>query len=249
MRALPPAERQAIHANNATKPQKNSDNNCQWLIEHLEVKNQDESEIISISLSLREASQAVSVVNAIVDAYMQEVAEGDRRKPTQKLEVLRAAYRNKIAKLQEVTSDNNNKLAQELGVPESPVVKIDNELKLQQAKLLDQRISGMEQELLNDEIASQIATGTVDGAFDLSLRAQVLEKKLLELQQQREAMVADLRSLFGFSTQLETKKLEQKSLEKELTQLADEIFRLELGTMEPSRVQLVQRAVVANAKN
>ena len=64
-----------------------------WLADRLRVSTDGDSEIIEISLTGQNAQQIEKLVNAIVDAYFEEIVMTDRENDLERFNILKRSYR------------------------------------------------------------------------------------------------------------------------------------------------------------
>lgn len=102
-----------------------------WLSEELTVGFLGDSEIMQVSLTLEDADQAAALVNAVVEAYMEQVVVRGREQRNRRLGVLDTAWN---AKRQEVKAKRTTlrDLAKQLGTADTKAVQLKQQIALQQ---------------------------------------------------------------------------------------------------------------------
>ena len=90
-----------------------------WLKEHVEVSFPADSEIMEIAITGDDPSQLVALVNAVKDAFMQEVVGVDRENRLRRKRVLEQSYNRNLHEIKKKTTDYRV-LAHELGEDDDP---------------------------------------------------------------------------------------------------------------------------------
>ena len=132
-----------------------------WVQDHLNVSHVGDSEIISVSLNARPTDDAIRIVDAVVDAYLEEIAGADRRERVERLELLRRATKENVQHIREVS-----RTIHLLESEQDPQDDVYRALMLEEAKLLVARIGKLESRQVEAEIAMRLATAGEPGDRD-----------------------------------------------------------------------------------
>ena len=98
-----------------------------YLEDELRVEFPGDSEILRVSLAAENDKEAIKVVDAVVRAYTEEIAQSERNDVTKRLDLLRATHRNNTRTVQEMTSDIE-KLASEIGTGDSAQAEVNQNI-------------------------------------------------------------------------------------------------------------------------
>ncbi len=93
-----------------------------WLREHLSISFPDASEIMQIAITGQHPEDLVKLVNAVKDAYMDEVVTVDRENAVRRKQALERSYEENTHKI-ERQSDIYNKLANQLQTADSEIAR------------------------------------------------------------------------------------------------------------------------------
>lgn len=162
---------------------RDEDDRLTWLKEHVEVTFPGNSEILQIGMTGDDPSQLVTLVNAVKDAYMEEVVGVDRENHLRQKRVLEQSYHRNVEDIKKKTTLYHD-LANELGAADSDAVRIKGLYSLEStAQLRDRvnqlkgRISGIEQRV---NIAEAQLKKMSDEPLDDSKKREHLKRQLLE---------------------------------------------------------------------
>ncbi len=161
-----------------------------WLKEHVRVSFPGNSEILQIAMTGDDPSQLVTLVNAVKDAYMEEVVGVDRENQLRRKRVLEQSYHRNQEDIRKKTTLYED-LANELGAADSDQVRLKGLYALETTDRLRNRvlslkgrISGIDQrisigEALLEKLGEESENPKVDEAkMREKLKRQMFEKAL-----------------------------------------------------------------------
>lgn len=114
-----------------------------WLESELRVEYPGDSEILRIGLRGDDSEQPIKIVQATMEAYLEEIAQAERQERTQRLETLRREHRDYVREIQEKDEIIHN-LAEELGTEDSELAKMTQRMETNKLSSLDRRMSDLE---------------------------------------------------------------------------------------------------------
>ncbi len=94
------------------------------------------SEILRVSMSGDNDKDTIKIVNAVVQAYIDEVAQNDRNQLTERLDILRRQHRNNAREIQEQTSKIQS-LAEEFGTSDSQLAVLNQQIEMDALRAID----------------------------------------------------------------------------------------------------------------
>ena len=216
---------------------KEQDDPVAWLADALEVEFLDNSEILRIRLTCTEyeVEQARQVVDAVADAYSDQVLFADRKTQLMKRDILQKA----LAKLNEEIRrkmEDYEDLAKELGIGNHGGSRLQQELELRRLEKIEDMIWQLRKELgvadmqLNALKATIDETGRVNKRELLSQTALVdaLTEQLQRLQQARETQEERLTGTNERSVELMVRERELEQLKEVAHGMATRIERAEI---------------------
>jgi len=155
-----------------------------WLRENIQVSFPGNSEILQIALTGDDPPQLVKIVNAVKDAYMEEVVAVDRENQLRRKQVLEESYRRNVDEIKRKT-DQYEDLANKLGAPDSEAMRLKSLYALETTNTLRDRITRLQQALSG--IEQRIAIGEAmlkkmseDAAPDETKQRETLKRKMME---------------------------------------------------------------------
>lgn len=104
-----------------------------------------EGELLRLSMRGKRKDDMIKIVDAVVDAYLEEVAASGRRENVERLEILRRTHKEHLDGIRE-RSDMVNRLAEELGTPDSELAAMLSRIELDKLESLQRKKSAMESE-------------------------------------------------------------------------------------------------------
>lgn len=81
------------------------DNPVDYLAQKLDVSFPDESEIMRISLYCEDSEQSTTILDAILDSYMENIAQAEREERTKTLETLRSQHQKSVRDINEIDQE------------------------------------------------------------------------------------------------------------------------------------------------
>ncbi|MGC8641281.1 MAG: polysaccharide biosynthesis tyrosine autokinase [Isosphaeraceae bacterium] len=111
----------------------------EWLKKNLDVSFQGDSEILQIALKGDHPADLAALVNAITDAYMQEVVNVERNLRTQRYDTLKEIIAKK-QKMLESQRDRVKKLAEDLGSNNQQALVLKQQLAAENQAMLDKEL-------------------------------------------------------------------------------------------------------------
>jgi hypothetical protein len=209
------------------------------------------SEILRVSFAGRNASDSVAILDAVIDAYLEEVVALGEKERIQRLSLLRSEHRKQTLRLTE-SLEMIHSLEAELGSSNTDADQVEETLKREQLAAAARRVEKLRDELISAQIdqrairtigdeatPEQIAAGNLASA-----RADAISELLASQEATLEKLVEQRQSVSRFSADLLTKKAELQVLEQNVQALAAEISRFELQSQEPGLVSLAQPAII-----
>jgi hypothetical protein len=223
-------------------------------------------ELLYIELRGDDPQEVVKLVNAVTDAYLEEVVNADKRRREQrlaKLKELSLTLTEKVSQHQR----NLKVLAERAGSNDGQTVEYKHQMAMERARRADQDLRSLRIQLRDARI--DLATlqappqaqpkpkgETTDDVTDKIQLAVAAQRKRIALLEQEEAnLVAEakefeegLQSLHRTALSLESPKDEIRFTEKNAEVIGQEVANLEIELNAPSRVNLYQKATVATRR-
>ncbi|MCS7306529.1 MAG: polysaccharide biosynthesis tyrosine autokinase [Thermoguttaceae bacterium] len=163
---------------------KQEDDPLTWLRENIQVSFPGNSEILQIALTGDDPSQLVTIVNAVKDAYMEEVVGVDRENQLRRKQVLEQSYHRNLAEIKRKTTQYEQ-LANELGAPDSEAMRLKSLYALETTNTLRDRITRLQQAISG--IDQRIAIGEAmlkkmgeETVPDETKQRETLKRKMME---------------------------------------------------------------------
>ncbi len=94
------------------------------------------SEILRVSMSGDNEKETIAIVNAVVESYINEVAQNERNQLTERLSILRNQHRSSAREIQEQTSKIQS-LAEEFGTSDSQLAVLNQQLEMDELRAID----------------------------------------------------------------------------------------------------------------
>lgn len=127
-----------------------------WLQEYLEVAFPADSEIMQVTFKTRDPEYCKKIVNAIVDAYLNEVVLNERNAKLQRLYNLERVYSEAETKLQSKRNELKS-MASALGTSDSDSLTVAQQNALQQYGLMQEKLIEVQFQLLQAEGQYKVA--------------------------------------------------------------------------------------------
>jgi polysaccharide biosynthesis transport protein len=122
----------------------------QWLKSELKVTFPDDSEVMAVELSSENPTASKSIVDAVVDAYLNEAVLSERNDRVRRLESLEKAYAEAEGKVRSKRAELRQ-LADTLGTSDSQSLTLSQQTALQQFGLLQTEINTVSFDLMKAE--------------------------------------------------------------------------------------------------
>ncbi|MEM8680365.1 MAG: hypothetical protein AAGF97_13535, partial [Planctomycetota bacterium] len=114
------------------------DNKLSFLQSELSAKFQGKGEILRLSMRGKRKDDLIKIVDAVIDAYLEEIAASGRRENVERLEILRKARKEHLDSVRE-TSDKIHRLAEELGTSDSELARMTEQIEMSQLGELERK--------------------------------------------------------------------------------------------------------------
>ncbi len=138
----------------------------EWLQEQLKVGSYNSPEILQIALSGENPEELAALVNAVKDAYLDEVVLADRKKRIARVSELEQIYNDTEEKVRK-KEERVEQLARQLGTGDSAALSIKHQMALEQISLLRREHArvrfALMQEQIHQQNVAEVADGTLTG--------------------------------------------------------------------------------------
>ncbi len=241
----------------------------QWVSERLSVRYPGDAELMQVSVTSEKGDEAAALVNAIVDAYMEEVVDVEQNERRNRLGELDQLYVEKESEVRKLQNDLKQ-LSAQLETGDSQTLTLKQQITLQQFSTYRSELVGVNlkimraqgeialKEAIREKAAQlQIADSEIDAAGRIDPVMVQLQLRQTELKalanQMRETVRPEFanryegrysRELADIEAKIQARREELKAdLEKKrLATLDEDIERLkfELTVLDQQRIQLEQ---------
>ncbi len=208
-------------------------------------------ELLYIGLEGDNEQEAVKLVNAVTDAYLEEVVNADKNRRKQRLNHLQVILR-KTKEDMRVHQENLKALAERAGLEGNDSVT----LSLRRQMLLRELSNGARESLRvklekgEAEALLEVKKAAKDGGDDARKAIAALEERLTVLAKQERLLAEDKSRLYAESHSLDLAAMDKEASRdhihpsEEIARLVGaEVEALKLELEAPNRVQLVERAM------
>ena len=144
---------------------KDEENPVAWFINELRVIYPQNSEILMLSMKGEDNRQVIQLVDAVVDAYMNEVVYAERDRQVEHLNLLRKTYRKNLAEIKK-SADANRELASAFGTIEDPVVVATQEMTEAKLKEMNREVNRVKSQVADVELELRLAIIRREQEFD-----------------------------------------------------------------------------------
>lgn len=103
------------------------------LADNIKAEYPGNSEILRVSMSGSDDKEVKTMVDAVVNAYLDEVAQAERNRNAERLDLLRSQHRQNIRDIQEMT-DDIQRLGSEIGTSDSDLAKLNQQIEQSQLR-------------------------------------------------------------------------------------------------------------------
>jgi polysaccharide biosynthesis transport protein len=189
----------------------------EWLRRNLQVTFPSNAEIMQVSFLGASPKEQATLVNAVVDAYMEKVVDAEREKIQDRLNELRRIQVNKVDEVKTSLSDLR-RMADMLGTSESDILNIKQKNLLDELSILRSEWIRSQSELnrMNAQLASQ--------------------KALLEAEEN--APISDIECELFASSDFILKKLQEEIIPRKI---ADQKNKNELDRLQKEYVERIEK--------
>ena len=168
-----------------------------WLKEHIQVSFPGNSEILEIGMTGDDPSQLVTLVNAVKDAYMQEVVGVDRENHLRRKSSLERSYQRNLELIQQKAARCKN-LAEELGAAGSEAMRMKELLTVENVTALRSRLTQLQSRLRvadhNIALQEQRIKNLTDEPINEEERRELTKKRMVEAYMAQEPWIRNARS-------------------------------------------------------
>ena len=231
-----------------------------WLAKSIQCAFIDDSSILRVSLSGNNPHDPKAIVDAVVEAYLKEIAQAERTEAAKRLQTLRIHRRDNEQIIRE-KAEIIHHLAEEMGSADSKQIRLLHELNFHELRLLLDRRERLTSKMddVSDELdvlAALSSESTDSPRRELQKQTRVLKLRKEQLSARIaavEARIAESRQALtqsiGFSSDLEARRSDIKSLQEANHHIVESIVRMELELKAEPRVQRIQPAFVTKIDN
>ena len=145
-----------------------------WLEEELQVDFPGKAEIMRLRLQGDDPEGLAAIVNAILDAYLEEVVNVARNQRLERVSTLEEAYTDAENKLRRRRSDLRG-LAESLGTGDSEALTLKQQIALEQYASLRREHMRLQFELMRAELDLAAAQSSLDALGDLEISQEELD--------------------------------------------------------------------------
>ena len=128
----------------------------QWLEDAVQVDSYDSPEILRISLTGDEPTALAEIVNAVRDAYLEEVVNADRKQRIARLNDLERIYEQTEDKVR-LKEKRVNDLAQELGTGDAQALTVKQQMAMEYFAQLRREHARVRFDLMREQVGDQAA--------------------------------------------------------------------------------------------
>ena len=137
----------------ATSIMQGEENPIEFLSDNLRANYSSKSELLTLSLRDDNKEEVITIVDAVLKAYQQEVQQQERNDKFVRLEALEDSFRDNQRSMREI-SEELHRLAEELGTADSEEAQIQQRLAQGNLNMLDRRRQALRDKF--EEIQSQL---------------------------------------------------------------------------------------------
>ena len=229
------------------------DKPVEWLINAMQVVASPDSEILAVGLKGRDPTQVKKIVDAVVQAYQEQVVELERQERVQLLNHLQRDY---LSKKQEI-ENREAQLAErtrQLGAIGASSESIQRQLAMRSIESLERSMEGLTVSLLELDgelkVTQQLGPAqgpTSDGQSDralreLQLRKQVITEALDQTRKDHAQQAAELIQAEQSAAAMVVEQDELRNLKELLEETQARISGIKLELQRPPRVKLLRGA-------
>ena len=229
------------------------ENPVEWLTEEISCMESPESQLIKVSMTGKVQGEVIKLVDAVVEAYMEEFVAEERRDTLKRLYIVEREYMNQLAEIRAKEEEYVN-LTEQLGNSDSKRGSLRKELEMRELSRLERRIDSLDEMLVDlksrlriRQEMDRVAKAEPDELSERSLQSLPVEIKVLgeALQERRKAYEEQKNRML----EMESASADSIFLQDEIDRMkrsADEIKtvidRLRINVKLLDRVKLIQPA-------
>ena len=128
-------------------------NPIEFLSDELKASYSAKSELLTLSMRGQDKNEVITIVDAVLDAYQEEVQQSERNDKFVRLQALEKQFRDNQRTMREVSEDLY-KLAEELGTSDSEEAKIQQDIETSALAAIDRRRQKVREQF--DELQTQL---------------------------------------------------------------------------------------------
>ncbi len=145
-----------------------------WLLERLSVRFAGNSELMQISMTAENPEQTAALVNAVVDAYMEEVVAVEHNQRRQRLDELERLYSEKESELRKRRNDLMQ-LAEQLQTGDSEALSLKERSAVQRFSMYRQELANVQVSILRMQAELKIREAWANESLKIAIADQDLE--------------------------------------------------------------------------
>lgn len=191
-----------------------------WLEDELRASYINDSEIMRVSLTDTDAEEATDLVNAVVDAYIEEIVNKDEKERRDTLAQLTQIYNAKEAEIRRKRA-NFIELADQLNASHSDAVKVQSEVNIRELYDLRAALIRMQMSLGEAQGELQISQTMLERVDEMPVSEIELEQLVRAdpVCKEQSQMVAGLRSAVAQQNQMALPGVNRNSVDRLARQL------------------------------
>jgi capsular exopolysaccharide synthesis family protein len=145
-----------------------------WVQQNLRVRFPGNSELMEVSFTSGKPEESATIVNAVVDAYLQEVVGVELAERRQRLDELDQLYSEKEAELRKRRNDLMQ-LAEQLQTGDSEALNLKERSALQRFSMFRQELANIQMSILRAQAEMKIREAWADESLKIPVSEQDLE--------------------------------------------------------------------------
>lgn len=202
-----------------------------WIERHLEVGYPEDSEILEISLRGPEAyaTDLVRIVDAVADAYSDEVVFKERSRELSSRDIFARSLDN----LKKTIADKSEvylAIARESDAFEDEALR---QLNINRLDRVEAELMRLESEQAQQETSAEPES------------SKFYEKRIAQLRERQAELEKKLIPVSGNSVELKPRQAELDQLQRMANEMTTKLLRMEIEANAPQRIERLQRAVVS----
>jgi capsular exopolysaccharide synthesis family protein len=175
---------------NAVEEVQNAENKIDYLQQEIKVTYPGDGELMQVTYSSGSGPSAVTVVNAVVDAYLSEIVASERKDKVDRVNSLEAVHETAENKVR-ASRNKLKEFAVSLGTGDSESLTVAQQSKLQQFGQMQEKLAEVQYELMQTEGQLKVAN-EIAGQFSQSATGEEQEANPDEVAAKRESEINEL---------------------------------------------------------